>query len=148
MNRNATTVIVVTALVLGMLALTSCGERAPAKPKVADTLPWHRTLDDALAAAQKDHSLVVADVYADWCYWCTKLDEDTFTDPKVQEKLRQFVLLKLDAVKYKAVAQRLGVEGFPTTLILDDKGEVKACQPGFMPPEQYIAFLERAKPAK
>ena len=127
-------------------AIGSCG--GPAKPRVADTLPWHRTLDAALAAAQKDHSLIVADVYAVWCGYCKQLDAETFTDPDVQAKLRQFVVLKLDAEQHRDAAERLGVEGYPTTLIMDETGKVLARRVGFMNPRQYIAFIQKAKPAK
>jgi len=119
---------------------------APAPEEAAAVQPgtWHRNLDDALAEAKERETLVLVDAYADWCGWCRKLDEETLASPKVRERLREFALLKLDTDKHGSLARRFGVRGLPTTLILDASGRVVDKQPGYMPPDAYLGFIERA----
>jgi thiol:disulfide interchange protein len=145
-TRRSLTVVLFLALAFGAgVAMMRASSNAPATQpsvKVAG-LDWHTTLNQALEAAQRDHRLVLVDVYADWCGWCHKLDQETFAAPAVQEKLREFTLLKLDADRYGDVTRRYGVEGLPTTLVLTEKGDVVARQVGFMGPDDYLAFLKQ-----
>jgi len=121
-------------------------EKGDDKPMTeVKALTWLHTLDEALAEAKKSHSMIVVDAYADWCGWCKKLDKDTLSNPKVREKLQDFVLLKLDTDAHPEDSRRFGVEGLPTTLILDENGKVIASQAGYMPPDEYIKFLSKAK---
>ena len=106
---------------------------------------WFTSLSEALAAAQEAKSLVLVDAYADWCVWCKKLEKETFSDPKVQAQMEKFTLLKIDTDRQPELAQRYGVTGLPTTLVLDAKGKVVLIQAGFMPPEAYLGFLARAE---
>ncbi len=107
-------------------------------------LSWHRSLPGAMLEAKKRNSLIVVDVYTDWCGWCKKLDKDTLSNPKVQDKLKEFTLLKLDAEAHHDTAAEYGVTGYPTTLILDQKGKLILKQPGYMPPKGYLKFLDKA----
>ena len=55
--------------------------------------------DAAVAAARADGKPVMIDFYADWCLPCKELDHKTFTDPKVIEALKGWVLLKADLTR-------------------------------------------------
>jgi thioredoxin-related protein len=57
--------------------------------------------------------------------------------------MSKFTLLRIDTDKQPALAQRFGITGLPTTLILNAKGEVLLTQPGYMPPEDYLRMLAR-----
>ena len=142
MNKGLrTTLIVAAAAAIIIATLAYSREEGGTNIEGEGTLPWHRSLDTALAEAQERGTLVVVDVYTDWCGWCKKLDKDTLSNPEVQAKLKDFTLLKLDADKHRDVAQRYAVRGFPTTLVLDARGGLIAKQPGYLPPKQYLKFL-------
>lgn len=87
------------------------------------------------AAAGKKYGFV--DVYTDWCGYCKLLESKTLQAQPVMEELQKnFVSIKLNAeseelVSYKGkkISQRdlagmWGVEGFPTMLFLNSKGEI------------------------
>jgi len=122
---------------------------ARAAPPKAD-LPWARTFSEAVARARAEKKLVMVDVYTDWCFWCKKLDEDTYPDPRVIKKAAQFVAVKINAEtegkENKDVAERYKVEGFPTILFLDPgagaEPKVEAKVGGYMPPGAFADRLD------
>lgn len=87
------------------------------------------------AAASKKYTFV--DVYTDWCGYCKKMESTTLKAKPVQAELdKNFVSIKLNAEsedqvtwKGKKMAMRelsasWGVEGFPTILFLNHKGDI------------------------
>jgi len=103
------------------------------------------SFDDALAKARADGKLVLVDVYADWCTWCTKMDEDVFTDARVQAALRDFVPIKVNADKGggRAVVSRYRVEGLPAFLVVNGDGELVGRVDGYVPAAAFLARLGR-----
>jgi len=144
MNGTLRTTVIAAAAVIIIAALSCSRDENATDTEGAATLPWHRSPDAALAEAQEGGRLVVVDVYTDWCGWCKKLDKDTLSNPEVRAKLKEFTLLKLNADKHRNMAERYGVRGFPTTLVLDASGGLIARQPGYLPPKRYLEFLASA----
>jgi thioredoxin-like negative regulator of GroEL len=113
-------------LALGLLAAPGLAlgddDKAEDKGSEKAEIAWAKSYSDALAAARKSGKPIMIDVYTDWCGWCKKLDEDTYSAESVAEKARQFVPVKINAEKEgeeMAVAQAYGITGFPTILFLD-----------------------------
>ncbi|MES2855726.1 MAG: cytochrome c biogenesis protein CcdA, partial [Bdellovibrionota bacterium] len=109
-------------------------------------LPWQPYSDAALKAAIAQKKPVIIDFYADWCVACKELEYDTFPDPRIQERAKEFVLLKVDATEEFAGLDELrktyGVLGLPTMIFYDKTGKVREDRTltGF---ENADAFLER-----
>ncbi|MDN5872334.1 MAG: protein-disulfide reductase DsbD [Nitrococcus sp.] len=105
-------------------------------------------LDAALERASAAGLPVLLDVYADWCVYCVKLDERTFSDPRVQQLLSRAVRLRADVTAmnaaHKALLQRLGVFLPPAVMFFGPNGEERRDLRvvGFLGP---AAFLERAQ---
>jgi thioredoxin-related protein len=115
-----------------------------ARPSAAAKIAWSRDYAAATAAAKKQHRLVMVDMYTDWCTWCKRLDQDTFTDPKVVKLVSAMVPVKLDAEKGgKRLAEKHGVTGFPTVLFLDGDGGLEATVEGYKTADQFAAELLR-----
>ena len=103
------------------------------------------SLDEALARARAEKKLVFVDMYADWCGWCTKMDEDVFTDARVQTALLDYVPIKMDVDRGgRSVASRYRVDGLPAFLLLNGDGELVRRFEGYLPVE---AFLRRLGPS-
>jgi len=83
-------------------------------------------LEAALSRAARDNQSVLLDVYADWCVYCVKLDEETFSDPKVRQALGRFRLLKVDVTAMnaadKALLKRLNVYLPPAVMFFGPSG--------------------------
>jgi tetratricopeptide (TPR) repeat protein len=134
-------------------------ERAP-QPERPDTDPgvqddgsivsavtWFPgTLDAALAAAKAEGKLVFVDVGAYWCPPCHQLDEEVFVRPEVGEFLGNgYIAVHVDAEKGEGpdiVAQH-EVLAYPTMLVLEPTGIEKGRIVDFLPPEAFIAAMQR-----
>ena len=146
--RSSTMTIVIIAVVGVMMAVVLSraeDDSTSVASRPAATAGWHRSLPEAIAEATQRGSLIVVDVYADWCGWCKKMEADTLAHPEVQVGLKDFTLLKLNADEQREVVQRYPVRGLPTTLVLNSKGELVATRSGYMPVMDYLRFLEAAR---
>ncbi len=81
-------------------------------------------LDAALARA--GGKTVMLDFYADWCVSCKEMERFTFTDPRVQARFSEMVLLQADVTANndddKALLKRFGLFGPPGTIFFDRQG--------------------------
>jgi len=119
---------------------------APAETK--KQLSWHKSVAGAKLEAKKRGSLILVDVYGRRCPWCTKLEKHTFEDAEVKAKLQDFTLLKVNASEDRDFMRRYGVRGLPTTVILNANGKLITKQPGYLPPKDYLRFLDFVKRAQ
>jgi thiol:disulfide interchange protein DsbD len=83
-------------------------------------------LEQQLAQAKTQHQPVMLKFSADWCVSCEELELFTFSDPQVQQQLKQFKLLKADVTANnpsdKALYQHFQIYGPPVLLFFDANG--------------------------
>ena len=98
---------------------------------MASELPWLHDEAEALRVARAEHRPIVIDFWADWCTACKELDHTAWSDPRVRDEARRFVLLKIDgsesspAVKtglFDKAMEKYGILGMPTVLFIDPAG--------------------------
>lgn len=130
------------ALGLAALVLAACGQAGSSGSTGAD-LPWEGSLTPALARADRESKLVMVDFYTDWCRWCDELDRTTYADNRVRTALGRVVLVRLNAEKDgEADAERLGVNGYPTIVFLDGRGQEVGRISGYLPAGEFLEELE------
>ena len=104
------------------------------------------------ALAQANGKPVMLDLYADWCVACKEFEKYTFSDPQVQNALKETVLLQANVTannaEDKALLKRLNVLGLPTILFFNGEGEEQAAQrvTGFMDATAFSAHLRDRQP--
>lgn len=102
--------------------------------------------EQALAEAEASGKPVLIDVYADWCVACVELDEKTWVVPSVQERVDEFVRLKLDFTKetpwVTEMKKKYRITGMPTVILRNDGQEVTRFT-GFKPADDFIALLDQ-----
>jgi thioredoxin-related protein len=123
---------------------------------------WYGADDFEMLLEKQDRPIFI-DAYTDWCGWCKKLDQDTFSDPVIAEYLNnnfypvKFNAESKDPVKFMgrefvndgtagkahqlAVALMQGRMSYPTVIFLNEKGELLAPVPGYRGPADFEPLL-------
>ena len=118
-------------------------------------LPFERVrsvaeLEAALARARAESKPVMLDFYADWCTSCIEMERETFSDPLVQDRLRDVVLLQADvtlnSAEDRALLQRFQLFGPPGLIFFDPQGRElsEARVIGFQAPPAFLRSLQGA----
>lgn len=120
------------------LFLLGCGN-------AGDNLDWETNLESALKKAKAENKAVLVNFTgSDWCSWCIKLSNEVFSQKEFKEySKKNLVLVMLDfprkveqSNEVKAynnqLAQKYGIQGFPTILIFNSKGNMVA-KTGYQP---------------
>ena len=111
--------------------------------------------DEGLKRSKSENKIMVIDFYTDWCHWCKVMDEKTFNEANVKEKLlERFVTVRINAEDADATAtyrgttynnveltRAFGVTGYPSLAFLEADGDIITVIPGFQPPEMFIHIL-------
>lgn len=112
-----------------------------------------RNVDELNAALQAAKGKrVMLDLYADWCVACKEFEKYTFTEPGVQNELRDTVLLQADVTQNNpqqvALLKQLQVLGLPTILFFgaDGKELPQSRVTGFMDATQFTGHLQKTQP--
>ena len=103
---------------------------------------------DELLEKNKGKKIMI-DFYADWCVSCKELEEITFVDENVLNKMDEFVLIKADVTantkSEKDLSAKYGVFGPPAILFFDEKGEWRKSKTvvGFIEPKPFLEHLNK-----
>jgi protein disulfide-isomerase len=121
---------------------------------------WLTNLGKAQAEAKKQHKLVLMDFNgSDWCPACKILKKQVFSSPEFQAYAKHnLVLVDVDfpentpqPAKIKkanqALAEKYGVDGFPTVIVLASNGKELEKKAGYEgeSPTNFIAELEKLR---
>ncbi len=113
-----------------------------AGPDEGGQVNWLKYYDVAREKSEESGKPMLIDFYADWCSWCKKMDQTTYSNKEVAEQINyEFVPLKVDASKDEKLSQRFNVRGLPTTVVVAPDGKVIKSIPGYLSPEQFLELL-------
>ena len=105
------------------------------------------------ALLENNKSLVMLDLYADWCVACKEFEKETFSDPSVQKAFGDMLLLQVDMTKNseenRALMTKYKVLGLPTILFFNQDGkEIEGSRVnGFMPPVEFLQWIQKISKA-
>lgn len=102
---------------------------------------WGHDFEKAMASAAKEDRPVVAAFYSEGCPPCAAMDRSVLRDEKVREELTDFVPVRVNMWREREIANRMGVMGTPTFLVVSATGQVRARCEGFQPVDDFIRFL-------
>lgn len=146
MKKIILSLIVLTALLIGC-----------SKSGTSDNLKWENNLETALQKAKTENKAVLVNFTgSDWCVWCQKLSAEVFSKSEFEDYTTDnLILVKIDfpeKIEQSAetktynsqLAQRFGIEGYPTIFLLKNDGSV-ALKTGYLPggPVNYVNQLKR-----
>ena len=118
------------------------------KEKLFETV---RDYEDFLRKLRSAKRPVLLDITAKWCASCKELEENTFSDPRVQAKLKNFYALRLDMTDNsqsdKEFLKKFHLFGPPAILFFDKNGkEIRSLRIiGYKSPEEFLQILDKAQ---
>ena len=153
MKQSSTNAFLLAVLIVGVLAivLTSKKSTAPEATPIAvgtNEIQWLTSLSPALAKAKETGKPIMIDFFATWCPPCKMLDAQTYTDAKVQDRSKDWIMVRIDVDENKALAREYQIASIPTLVLLNPNGKEVAREMGFIPPAEMLAFMSRVKPAR
>ena len=123
--------------------------------KLLRTLTFKPYSATALQASVAAGRPVMMDFSADWCLPCHEMELQTFTDPRVVAKAKDFDRYKIDLTKYDspesaALRKRYGINGVPIVVFIGKDGNeiAEARVDGFLPPDRFLQQLELGAAAR
>jgi thioredoxin:protein disulfide reductase len=120
-------------------------------------LPFVRVKDTAELDAHIDAAngkIVMLDFYADWCTSCKEMEMFTFSDPAVQDSLKDAILLQADVTKNTpqdlALLKRFNLYGPPGIIFFNRSGqEIKPIKViGYENASNFLATVNRVNSLK
>ena len=125
-------------------------------------IKWY-SIEEAEKLIKDNPRPVFIDAYTNWCIWCKRLDQDTFSNPVIAEILNtKFYPVKFDAegkenisfngkifvndgkagkAHQLAVALLQGQLSYPTVVFLNEKGQLLTQVPGYLAAKEMEELL-------
>ena len=116
-----------------LFLVVACGDN---KTQTSDNLNWTTNLEKAIETAKAENKAVLVNFTgSDWCKWCFKLSDEVFSQDEFNEYAdANLILVKVDFPRNipqsdqtkaynQSLAQKFGVQGFPTIIIINSQGK-------------------------
>ncbi len=104
------------------------------------------TFQEALKMAKEEKKTVFIDFYTTWCGPCKQMSRTVFTQKEIGDYFnKHFISLKCNAEEKEGreLAQKYGVEAYPTFVFIDDEGKICYRFAGAMSAENFLARVQR-----
>jgi len=117
-------------------------DQASPNPNPSPNLLSPKSYEEALSLAKTKDAKIFLYFETDSCGYCKQMKSQTFSDPKVKEKLSQYIIYHCNAVKERSVAVKYGIFGVPVYFVID-KNETKLKEgKGFKSSDKFITWLD------
>lgn len=104
----------------------------------------HKTVEDAWKVAIEKKKPLLVMFTSNNCTFCRKMIADTYSNQTVKELLRgkaESVMAHSD--NYASLIKKLGIRGYPSSLLISPEGEVLDFMEGYVAPQE---FAKRVTP--
>jgi thioredoxin-related protein len=109
---------------------------------------WIKSYADAQKKAKVGNRLIFVDLFADWCGWCHRMEQEVFPSEVFQKATDDMVLLRLnteDGGEGTKLAQRFAVNQLPTFLVLTSQDTVAGVIHGYAPAKEFVTELQKTQ---
>ncbi|WP_309497724.1 DUF255 domain-containing protein [Sulfurovum sp.] len=106
-------------------------------------LPWHSDIDTAFAIASKENRNVIIMVGEDYCKWCTKMKDDTFTDTRIKTKLEHYTLVSVKRSDKSAIRHVPSFDGtIPSLFFMNFDREMIESVVGYFVADDLLSYID------
>jgi len=102
----------------------------------ASASPWLKDIASAQKIAKEKNQLIFVDLFADWCGWCHKFEQEVMPSQAFQSSTDNMVLLRLNTEDGKdgtKFAQEFSINSLPTFLVLNSDLMIAGMIKGYIP---------------
>lgn len=106
--------------------------------------PWIKSLATAQKAAKEKNQLIFVDMFAQWCGWCHRMEQEVFPAMAFQQATDDMVLLRLnteDGGEGTKMSQKFQVTSLPTFLILKHDLSLAGVIRGYAPANDFSKMV-------
>jgi thiol:disulfide interchange protein len=108
--------------------------------------------EQGMNLSQSRNKGALIDFSTSWCSWCKKMDEETYSDPRVIEKSQRLVCIRVDGDARGDLVAQYSVDAYPTTIFLAPNGTEAHRVDGYKGPDDFLEDMdyvlgEGARPA-
>jgi len=127
----------ISVLFIATMFLFGCADSNANDTNDTNGLIWYTNVEKAVEIAKKEDKRVLVQFSgSDWCKWCIKLNDEVFNKKDFADYAKDKMILvnldfprtiaQTDEVKEynRSMANKYGVRGFPTVLLLDKEGNL------------------------
>ena len=130
---------------MAAVSLTVVVALLTSNPLQAQDVRWRADFATARQEATATGKPMLLDFGTEACSWCRKLDATTFRDRAVVELLNaSFVPVKVDGEREARLTQSVGVQAFPTIVLVSHEGKIIARHEGYADASKMRALLRQA----
>jgi thioredoxin-related protein len=122
-----------------VLLLVCLGTGLAAAEDDSSPSPW--TTDLAAAVRAADPKPLVLLFSSARCVWCERLRTDTGEDPEARQALAQVTPVIVQAEERPDLLALLGIDAFPTLVLINRKRELVRLVRGYLPPTDFAAAV-------
>lgn len=127
------------ALIGGLFGLYLLSIRPVAPPE-----GWATDFDKAVIEAQTTGRNLLVAFNMHGCAPCRMMDKNVMPEPRVKAAIASFVPVRVSLDRPTQIALRYNIYGAPTYLVIRADGTVVDQCSGFIPVEEFLAFLDQA----
>lgn len=117
-------------------------------PQVYAAGTWNQSIAAAQKKAKQSKQLIFVDLFASWCGWCHRMEQEVFPSEAFQKQTDDLVLLRLnteDGGEGTRLAQRFYVTSLPTFLVLTPDLELAGMIRGYLPSQEFAKAVADTK---
>jgi thioredoxin-related protein len=106
--------------------------------------PWFKDTASAQKKAKEKNQLIFVDLFADWCGWCHKFEQEVIPSQAFQNATDKMVLLRLNTEDGKdgtKFAHDYNVTSLPTFLVLNSDLMIAGLMKGYAPSKEFAQSM-------
>jgi thioredoxin-related protein len=106
--------------------------------------PWITSLAAAQKKSKETNKLIFVDLFADWCGWCHKMEQEVFPSQTFQNATDKMLLLRLnteDGGEGTKLSSQFAVSSLPTFLVITPDNMIAAMIRGFAPAPDFVKTM-------
>jgi thioredoxin-related protein len=107
-------------------------------------IQWRSEYTQALIESERRGLPLVVDFTTKPCFWCDKLDQTTFRDPRIINLINQnYVPLRISADRDPKLAQEMRIAAYPTLVLAGPGRKILYMREGYHDAETFHEILQR-----